>query len=82
MKILFEDGLEKALQGITTLDEVTRVCEEIAEPRARPAEIMAVEPYFPPEEEKGVKVAVEHVPQPEEINKYTKKIMDWISRRK
>jgi len=82
MKILFEDGLEKALQGITTLDEVTRVCEEIAEPKVRSAEMMAVEPYFPAEEEKGVKVAVEHVPQPEEINKYTKKIMDWISRRK
>ena len=31
MKYLFEDGLEKVLQGITTLDEVTRVCEENVE---------------------------------------------------
>jgi type IV pilus assembly protein PilB len=82
MKILFEDGLEKALQGITTLDEVSRVCEEIAEPKGRDVEMVSVEPYLPQEEEKEVTVSMEHIPQPEEINRYTKKIMDWISRKK
>ena len=26
--------------------------------------------------------SIEHIPQAEEVDKYTKKIMDWISRRK
>ncbi|MDD5614410.1 MAG: GspE/PulE family protein, partial [Candidatus Omnitrophica bacterium] len=31
MEPLFEDGIYKALQGLITLDEVSRVCEEIVE---------------------------------------------------
>ncbi|HDL10211.1 MAG TPA: type II/IV secretion system protein [Candidatus Omnitrophica bacterium] len=82
MKILFEDGLEKALQGITTLDEVTRVCEEIAEIKIPRRDISSeVRPYVPEEEKKEEVITSRNIPEGDEIDKYTKKIMNWISRR-
>lgn len=83
MRLLFEDGLEKVLKGITTLDEVSRVCEERVELKEKRESEYKLEPYLPPagkkeEMERGKPFA----PKPEEIESYTKKILDWISKKK
>jgi hypothetical protein len=82
MKLLFEDGLEKALQGITTLEEVSRVCEERVEVK-RSVKVEEVQPYIPEvKEEKKEKIVEEPKAEPKDLEDYTKKIMEWLSKKR
>jgi type II secretory ATPase GspE/PulE/Tfp pilus assembly ATPase PilB-like protein len=82
MRLLSEDGLNKALAGITTLEEVARVCEEHIELKpssqvleAHPAaaaistEVRAAQPG---------KVIV----KPADMDDYQKKIASWLGGKK
>ena len=87
MRILREDGLQKALAGITSIEEVARVCEEQIEivPVTKEEK---VEPFVKPtveirpEEErlmpKPKKVEVEA----KDLEEYQKRIASWLSRKK
>lgn len=77
MKLLSEDGLAKALAGITTLEEVARVCEEHIELKAgitaaelKPA--AAVEPQGQAEPKRKMQV------KPGDFEQYQKAIAGWL----
>ena len=87
MRLLREDGLQKALSGITSIEEVARVCEEQVEikPVSKEEEVQPfVKPTLElhPQEEKiepkPKKVEVEA----SEIDEYQKRIASWLSRKK
>ena len=42
MRLLSEDGLNKALKGLTTIEEISRVCEGLVEFKTAPTK---VEPF-------------------------------------
>ena len=46
MRTLAEDGLTKALKGLTTIEEVARVCEDRVDLKPAPQEVK-VEPFIP-----------------------------------
>lgn len=87
MRLLREDGLEKALAGLTSIEEVARVCEEQIEikpvskeekiePFVKPAlEIQAEKEGAPP---KPKEVSVEA----SEVQEYQKRIASWLGRKK
>lgn len=78
MKLLFEDGLDKVLKGITTIEEVSRVCEEKVElPKKR--ELFEVKPFRPQIDEK---IPVSSQVDREKLENYTKKFLDWIGKRR
>ncbi len=80
MKTLFEDGIEKALKGAITIDEVSRVCDEIVEIKKKPLLEYTVAPYFAASEgKKQEELSKEKKPKVKDIESYTKKIMNWIS---
>ena len=81
MKVLFEDGLEKALQGVTTLDEVSRVCEEIIEMKKKEIPSKEAELYVSGEK-KDKQKKEDTATSTEDVEGYTKQIEDWISRKK
>jgi type IV pilus assembly protein PilB len=77
MRLLWEDGREKVLKGITTFEEVARVCEEQVE--LKPVEV-EVKPYVSSEE------PVKKITQPTEIKvdtqaleEYRRRIARWLS---
>ncbi len=77
MKLLSEDGLSKALAGITTLEEVARVCEEhielksgISAAELKPA--TAVEAAAPAEPKRKMQV------NPGDFEQYQKAIAGWL----
>lgn len=87
MRLLREDGLDKVLAGITSVEEVARVCEEggeikppdkkvEVEPLVKPAlDIQSTKEKTPPSPKK---VSVED----SEIAEYQSRITSWISRKK
>ena len=87
MRLLREDGLEKALAGATSIEEVARVCEEQVEVKTEAKE-EKVERFVKPDveitpaaEEKPVtakKVEVED----SELKEYQKRIAGWLGRKK
>lgn len=82
MKLLFEDGVQKALQGITTLEEVSRVCEERVEVR-REVKVEEVQPYIPEvKEEREERIVEGPKAEPKDLEDYTKKIMEWLSKKR
>jgi type IV pilus assembly protein PilB len=80
MRTLSEDGLEKALAGMTTLEEVARVCEEHVELKAEvpaaalqpAASVMAV-PSAKPAAKIEVKTA--------DMAEFQKKIGSWLKKK-
>jgi type II secretory ATPase GspE/PulE/Tfp pilus assembly ATPase PilB-like protein len=85
MHLLIEDGLAKALLGITTLEEVARVCQEHVELKAQAAPVVEVKP--------AVSVAAETVQQrpsspakvqvkASDMSDYQKKIGSWLGGKK
>ena len=89
MRLLREDGLEKALAGITSIEEVARVCEEQIEIKPVSKE-EKVEPFIKPTVEiKEEKEAAPPPPKPKqvsveasELQAYQKRIASWLSRKK
>jgi type IV pilus assembly protein PilB len=83
MKLLREDGLEKALEGITTLEEVSRVTEEKVEvkpPEEAPIELKRV---AEPREELPAKVPEAIVPiKTRDVEEYEKKIVGWLAKKR
>jgi len=83
MKTLFEDGLDKALQGIITLDEVLRVCEEKVEfiKKDTPADGGEISSGTEKTEE-GVRDTEKIDLAKKDIESYNKEIETWASKRK
>ncbi|HRZ14941.1 MAG TPA: ATPase, T2SS/T4P/T4SS family [Candidatus Omnitrophota bacterium] len=76
MKTLSDDGVVKALQGITTLEEVARVCEEHIELKAVPAaELKPVAPAAQPLPRAAAPKVQVNTAQMEE---YQKRIGNWL----
>jgi len=82
MRLLSEDGLAKALAGITTLEEVARVCEEHIELKPssqvlelQPASVGVTVPKRPG-------VAGKVVVKPTDMDDYQKKIANWLGNKK
>jgi hypothetical protein len=87
MRLLREDGLEKAIAGITSIEEVARVCEEQieikpvskeekVEPFLKPTVEIKEEEEAPPPKPKEVSV------EASELQAYQKRIASWLSRKK
>ncbi|TAN62287.1 type II secretion system protein GspE [bacterium] len=80
MRLLAEDAVAKALKGVTTIEEIARVCEEHIE--LKPAEQAKVEPYAkgaaadtkPPAQKVEVKSS--------DFEEYQKRVASWLSRKK
>jgi type II secretory ATPase GspE/PulE/Tfp pilus assembly ATPase PilB-like protein len=80
MRLLWRDGRKKVLKGITTFEEVARVCEEI-ELRSEPGLIEA-KPYIKPLEKieaKEVGALKEIKVEAKDLEEYRKKIARWLS---
>ncbi|MCX7926687.1 MAG: GspE/PulE family protein [Candidatus Omnitrophica bacterium] len=80
MKLLSEDGLSKVLQGITTLEEVARVCEEHLDLRSTSEEIL-VGPAIPSPPASTLSQQPVKVDE-SQIAAYEKRIANWLSNRK
>jgi type IV pilus assembly protein PilB len=74
MRLLWEDGREKILKGLTTFEEVARVCEEQVE-LIKPVEV-EVKPHVTVTQEPKV----ERVTQPREIKVDTKDLEEYRAR--
>jgi len=81
MKLLSEDGLNKALSGMTTIEEIARVCEDHTtlkpaseEATAEFKPISQVLPQAKPAEQVQVKQA--------DIKEYEKRIASWLGEKK
>jgi len=81
MKLLSEDGLNKALSGMTTIEEIARVCEDHTnlkpaseEATAEFKPISQVLPQAKPAEQVQVKQA--------DIKEYEKRIASWLGGKK
>jgi len=77
MRLLWEDGREKVLRGITTFEEVARVCEEQVE--LKPVKV-EVKPHV------TVKEEIMKVKKPQEVKvdthaleEYRRRIARWLS---
>ncbi|MFH0827913.1 MAG: GspE/PulE family protein, partial [Candidatus Omnitrophota bacterium] len=80
MKILSEDGLSKALAGVTTIEEVARVCEDHTALKLVPEEPVELKrvSQAPPELKPAEKVQV----KPADILEYGKRIASWLDKKK
>ncbi len=81
MKMLFEDGRDKVLKGITSFEEVARVCEESVELKAKPA-LEEVKPYVSADEERLKKEVIrsqEVKVDSKELSAYQQRIARWLS---
>ncbi len=75
MRLLWEDGREKVLRGITTFEEVARVCEEQIE--VKPAKI-EVKPYLGKEIEVKRATVREVKIDPKALEEYRARIARWM----
>ena len=80
MRLLNEDGLNKALKGLTTIEEISRVCEGLVELKASAP--VKVEPFVKsalPE----IKISPQKVEvKPTDFDDYQKRVASWLSRKK
>ncbi len=78
MRLLWEDGREKVLRGITTFEEVARVCEEQVE--LKPVKV-EVKPHVTVEESKFKKVTkpTEIKVDTQALEEYRARIARWLS---
>ena len=79
MRLLSEDGLNKALKGLTTIEEISRVCEGLVEFKTTPTK---VEPFV-----KSALPEIKITPQKVEVKStdfddYQKRVASWLSRKK
>lgn len=81
MRSLAEDGVSKALKGLTTIEEVARVCEEHVELKPVPTQVK-VEPFV-----KGTPTPAPAAPEKVDVKtsdfeEYQKRVATWLSRKK
>ena len=80
MRLLNEDGLNKALKGLTAIEEISRVCEGLVELKASAP--VKVEPFVKsalPE----IKISPQKVEvKPTDFDDYQKRVASWLSRKK
>lgn len=87
MRLLREDGLQKALTGITSIEEVARVCEEQVEVKAVSTE-EEVQPFVKPaleirsEAERVRPQAPKVTFEARDLEEYQKRIASWLSQKK
>jgi type IV pilus assembly protein PilB len=80
MQLLSEDGLEKALSGVTTIEEVARVCEihsDLKPSSEEPVELQHIS-SVPPQPKPVEQVQL----KPADITEYEKRIANWLSGKK
>ncbi|MDD2703309.1 MAG: hypothetical protein PHC33_04830, partial [Candidatus Omnitrophica bacterium] len=83
MMLLSEDGVNKALAGITTLEEVSRVCEEYGEAGQRTHVETKVEPSLNMDISGGkLSVPAEVDLQSSDVDGYQERMASWLSRKK
>jgi type IV pilus assembly protein PilB len=85
MRLLREDGVEKVLKGLTTIDEIARVTEEYVEIKSEVSEPEnLVEPLVEPHPDGQVKeIAPKDVQvKAEKVEEYQKRISTWLGRKK
>ncbi len=84
MILLSEDGVSKALAGITTLEEVARVCEEHVEAKQTTPTETKIEPYLKTDISSGGRLpsSAEVEVKSSEVDEYQKRIASWLSRKK
>lgn len=80
MLLLAEDGVSKALKGMTTIEEVARVCEEHIE--LKPSQESKVEPWA-----RGAQASVGAGSEKADVKttdfeEYQKRVANWLSRKK
>ncbi len=80
MKILSEDGLAKVLAGVTTIEEVARVCEDHTTLKLVPEEPVELKrvSQVPSEAKPVEKVQVKAA----DISEYGKRIANWLEKKK
>jgi type IV pilus assembly protein PilB len=84
MKMLFEDGREKVLKGITTFEEVARCCEEQAELKPNAPKVEEVKPFIAMDNER----LKQELSRPKEVkvdskavSEYQQRIAKWLGNR-
>ena len=84
MRLLSEDGVNKVLEGITTVEEVARVCEEQADMRPVPQGETAalVEPAAKSAAGQERSIPREVKLQSTELQEYQKRIASWLGQKK
>jgi len=84
MRLLSEDGVSKVLEGITTVEEVARVCEEQADMRPMPQGETAalVEPAAKSSVSKEINIPREVEMKSRELQEYQKRIANWLGQKK
>jgi len=76
MKVLFEDGREKVLKGITTFEEVARCCEEQAELKPNAPKVEEVKPFIAMDNER----LRQELSKPKEVKVDSKAVSDYQQR--
>lgn len=79
MRLLSEDGVAKALAGKTTIEEVSRVCEERA--TIKTAEPIRFTPYTKSVSEETAEMQKQGEVKAQDLDEYQKRIASWLSRR-
>ncbi|MCP4652166.1 MAG: type II/IV secretion system protein [Candidatus Omnitrophica bacterium] len=81
MTLLFEDGRAKILKGITTFEEVARVCEEQVELKPEQAKVEEVQPYVSIKGPvlDGLSTPKEVKVDKESLGEYQSRITRWLS---
>jgi type IV pilus assembly protein PilB len=84
MRLLSEDGVSKVLGGITTVEEVARVCEEQAEMRPAPEgeTVTLVETAAKSSVTKEINIPREVKVESPELKEYQKRIANWLGQKK
>ncbi|MDP8253414.1 MAG: GspE/PulE family protein [Candidatus Kaelpia aquatica] len=75
MKSLFEDGITKALRGAITLDEVSRVCEEVVEIKPKKDINLDEDVKVKAGAKRESKIAIE------DVENYNKDMKEWIAKK-
>ncbi len=78
MRLLWEDGREKVLKGLTTFEEVARVCEEQVD--IKPVET-EVKPYVTVQQEIKCATPTEIKIDTQALEEYKTRITRWLSRK-
>jgi len=81
LKLLSEDGIEKALAGITTVEEVARVCEEHMDLKASAAAAVELQPVIGAPGAAAPVMARKPQVKEADISQYSDKIANWLNRK-
>ncbi|MFH1767704.1 MAG: GspE/PulE family protein [Candidatus Omnitrophota bacterium] len=84
MRVLSEDGRDKVLKGVTTFEEIARVCEDRVEMKEKPV-VVEAKPYVKPaaDEEpiEGKQVPHRIVVPEKDLEEYRARIARWLNKK-